>query len=108
VYDMHMVAAKLGCKRIMVVTRWATSHLCFDRLRKQESLVEASFLARKATLALSRLKTTKSAEPLNKVCLYIGSVMQKVLCRHIAIFLLVLLSVALNPKFISLETTFSL
>ena len=104
-YDMHMVAAKLGCKRIMVVTRWATSHLCFDRLRKQESLVEASFLARKATLALSRLKTTKSAEPLNKVCLYIGSVM---LCRHIAIFLLVLLSVALNPKFISLETTFSL
>ena len=39
---MHMVAARLGCKRAMVGTGWATSHPdCMDRLRKHYShLVE--------------------------------------------------------------------
>ena len=33
--DIHMVAARLGCERAMVGTRWATSRSdCMDRLRK--------------------------------------------------------------------------
>ena len=36
--DMHMAAARLGCKRTMVGTRWANSHPgCMNRLRKHYS-----------------------------------------------------------------------
>ena len=61
---MHMVAARLGCQRAMVGTRWVTSHPdCMDRHRKHYShLVEGWFLAKKAALTLSRCKTTKSAD----------------------------------------------
>ena len=44
---MHMVAARLGCERGMVVTGWATSHP--DRLRNHYSHpVGGWFLAKKA------------------------------------------------------------
>ena len=61
--DMHMVAARLGCKRAMVGTGWATSHPdCMDRLRKHYShLVGGSFLARKAAWVLSGYMTTECA-----------------------------------------------
>ena len=46
--DMHMVAARLGCERAMVGTRWATSRPDrMDKLRKHYShLVEGWFLGR--------------------------------------------------------------
>ena len=52
---MHMAAARLGCKRAMVGTRWANSHPgCMNRLRKHYShLVGGLFLAGKAAWALS-------------------------------------------------------
>ena len=61
---MHMVAARLGCKRVMVGTRWANSCPGYiDGLRKRYShLVEGSFLARKAAWALNGCMTTKSAD----------------------------------------------
>ena len=42
---MHMAAATLGCKRIMVGSRWANSHPgCMSRLRKNYShFIEGSF-----------------------------------------------------------------
>ena len=49
---MHMVAARLDCKRAIVGTKLATSG-CMDQLRKHYShLVGVSFLARKAAWAL--------------------------------------------------------
>ena len=62
--DMHMVAARLGCKSAMVGTGWANPHPgSMDRLRKCHSLlVGGSFLAGKAAWALSRCLTTESAE----------------------------------------------
>ena len=59
-----MVAARLGFEKAMVGTRWATPHSdCMDRLRKHYShLAEGWFLARKATLSLSRCMTTDSAD----------------------------------------------
>ena len=61
---MHMVAARLGCQSTMVGTRWVNSCSgCTDRLRKRYShLVGGSFLAGKATWALRRCLTTKSAD----------------------------------------------
>ena len=61
--DMHMVAARLGCERVMVGTGWANSHPgCMHRLRNHCShLVEGSRLARKAAWALSECMTTKTA-----------------------------------------------
>ena len=55
--DMHIVAARLGCEKTIVVTRLANSHPgCMDRLRKYYSyLVGGSFLAKKAAWALSGL-----------------------------------------------------
>ena len=45
--DMHMVAARLGFEKAMVVTGWATSHP--DRLRNHYShRVGGWFLAKKA------------------------------------------------------------
>ena len=62
--DMHVVAARLGCERAMVGTRWATSHPdCMDRLRKHYShFVGGCFLPRKAAWALNRCMTTESAD----------------------------------------------
>ena len=59
-----MVATRLGCKRVMVGTRWATPHPdCMDRLRKHYShLVGGWFLARKAVWSLGRCMTTDSAD----------------------------------------------
>ena len=61
---VHMVAARVGCKRAMVRIGWATSHHdCVDRLRKHYShLVGGWFLARKAAWALSGCMTTDSAD----------------------------------------------
>ena len=61
---MHMVAARLGCERTMVETRWAISCPdCMDRLRKHSfHLVEGRFLARKAVWALSGCMATDSAD----------------------------------------------
>ena len=61
---MHMVAARLGCQKAMVGTRWATSHpCCMDRFRKRYShLVGGSFLAGKAAWALSGCLPTESAD----------------------------------------------
>ena len=61
---MHMVAARRGCERAIVGTRWATSYPdCMDRLRKHYShFVGGCFLARKAAWALSRCMTTESAD----------------------------------------------
>ena len=61
---MHMVAARLGFKRAMVGTGWATSCAdCMNRLRKYHShLVEGWFLARKAAWVLSGFMETNSAD----------------------------------------------
>ena len=60
---MHMAAARLGCKRTVVSTRYANSCPgCMSRLRKRYShLLGGSFLAGKASRALSGCLTTKSA-----------------------------------------------
>ena len=62
--DMHMVAARLGCKSAMVGTGWANS--CpgrMDGLRKRYShLVGGLYLAGKAAWAVSRCLQTKSAD----------------------------------------------
>ena len=60
--DMHMVAARLGFERAMVVIGWATSHPdCMDSLRISH-LVEGWFLARKAAWALSGCMAIDSAD----------------------------------------------
>ena len=61
---MHMVAARLSCQSGMVGTVWANSCPdCMDRLRKCYShLLGVSFLAGKATWALSGCSTTGSAD----------------------------------------------
>ena len=61
---VHIVAARLGCKSSMVGTGWGNSCPgCMDRLRESYSnLVGGSFLAVKATWAMSRCSTTKSAD----------------------------------------------
>ena len=62
--DMHMEAARLGCKNTMVGTGWANSCPgCMGRLRKRCSpLVGGSFLAGKAAWALSGCRATESAD----------------------------------------------
>ena len=62
--EMHMVAARLGSQNTMVGTGWANSCPgCMDRLRKRYShLVGGSFLAGKASWALSGCMTTESAD----------------------------------------------
>ena len=61
---VHMAAARLGCKRIMVCTRWANSWPGYmRRLRKCYShLSGGSFLAGKASWALSGCLPTESAD----------------------------------------------
>ena len=61
---MHMVAARLGCKRTMVGTRWANSRPgCMSRLRKRYShLPGGLFLAGKASWALSGCVPIESAD----------------------------------------------
>ena len=62
-YDMHMVAARLGHERAMVGTGWANSRPdCMDRLRSKILLLEGWFLAKKAAWAVSGCMTTDSAE----------------------------------------------
>ena len=60
---LHVVAAKFGCEKVMVGTRWATSRPdCMDRLRKHYfHLVEVWLLVRKAAWAVSGCMTTNSA-----------------------------------------------
>ena len=62
--DMHMVAARLGYQGTMVGTGSTNSCPgCIDRLRKcYLYLVEGSFLAGKAALALSTRLSTESAD----------------------------------------------
>ena len=52
---MHMVAARIGCKRAMVGTGWGNSHPGYmNRLRNcYYHIVRGSFLAGKAPWALS-------------------------------------------------------
>ena len=58
---VHMAAARLGCKRPMVGTRWANyRHGCMSRLRK--CLSGGSFLAGKASWALIGCLPTESAD----------------------------------------------
>ena len=61
---MHMAAARLGCKRTMVGTRWANSRPgCMSWLRKHYShLSGGSFLAGKASWALSGCLPIESAD----------------------------------------------
>ena len=61
---MHMAAARLGCKRTMVGTGWANSRPgCMNTLRKCYShLSGGSFLAEKASLALSGCLPIESAD----------------------------------------------
>ena len=60
--DMHMVAARLGFERAMVIIGWATSHPdCMDSLRIPH-LLEGWFLARKAAWALSGCMAIDSAD----------------------------------------------
>ena len=68
--DMHMVAARLGCKRATAGTGWTASGPgSMDRLRKHYShIVGGSFLARKAAWALGRCMITESA------CLLMGCI----------------------------------
>ena len=60
---MHMAAARLGCKKTVVSTRYANSCPgCMSRLRKRYShLLGGSFLAGKASRALSGCVPTESA-----------------------------------------------
>ena len=62
--DMHKVVARLGCKRVMAGTRWATPYPeCMDRLYKTLlSPCRGLISARKAAWALSRCMTTESAD----------------------------------------------
>ena len=59
-----MVAARLGCKTVMVGTRWANSCPGYiEGLRKRYCHLTGSlFLARKAAWALNGCMTTKSAD----------------------------------------------
>ena len=61
---MHMVAARLGCKRTMVGNWLANSRPgCTSRLRKRYShLLGGSYLAGKASWAPSRCLPTESAD----------------------------------------------
>ena len=61
---VHTAAARLDCKRTMVGTRWANSRPgCMSRLRKRYShLSGGSFLAGKASWALSRCFPIESAD----------------------------------------------
>ena len=61
---VHMVAARLGCKRGMVGTGWANSqHGSTNRLRKLYChFVGGSSLAGKAAWALSRWLPTDNAD----------------------------------------------
>ena len=61
---VHMVAARLGCERAIVVTGRATSCAdCMDRLRKHYSYFSWDwFLARKAAWALIGCITTDNAD----------------------------------------------
>ena len=61
---VHMAAARLGCKRTMVGTRWANSHPGRkSRLRKRYShLLGGSFLAGKTSWTPSGCLPTKSAD----------------------------------------------
>ena len=63
---MHMAAARLGCKRTVVGTRWANSLSqpgCMSRPRKCYShLSGGSFLAGKASWALSGCLPIESAD----------------------------------------------
>ena len=61
---VHMAAARLGCKRTMVGTGWANSRPgCMNALRKCYChLSGGSFLAEKASLALSGCLPIESAD----------------------------------------------
>ena len=61
---MYMAAARLGCKRTMVGTGWANFQPgCMSTLRKcYYHLSGGSFLAEKASWALSRCLPIKSAD----------------------------------------------
>ena len=61
---VHVVAARLVCKRTMAGTRWANSYLGYvNRLRKHYShLLESSYLTGKASQALSGCLPTKNAD----------------------------------------------
>ena len=61
---MHMAAARLGCKRDMVDTRWANSRPgCMSKFKKGYSHFSGgSFLGRKASWVLSGCLAIESAD----------------------------------------------
>ena len=61
---VHMVAARLGCKRVTVGTEWTNFHPgCINRQRKcYPHLLGGLFLAGKAAWALSKYLSVRNAD----------------------------------------------